>query len=101
MTNKALREAVVALRYLILELDAEGQLNQAATAAAALEKINELMRIRIPKRYESEYKCPRCETGSHDLRPDARAIVMGRIGDSLGLRCDVCGHGFLIKLEAK
>lgn len=53
----------------------------------------------VPVRYEKPYKCPQCEMGSDDLIPQKLAIITGRMGNSVGLRCDVCNYGFIVVEE--
>jgi hypothetical protein len=47
-------------------------------------------------RYQGEYICPTCGLGSGDLKPEYRAWIKSRLGDSWKLRCDICGRNFLV-----
>ena len=51
----------------------------------------------VPVRYEKPYKCPNCEMGASDTNPEMLAVVTGRLGDSVGLQCQICGFGFIMK----
>lgn len=47
------------------------------------------------ERYRGEYECPRCGCGSKDLKLEALAIEIRRMGNTVKLACDICGFRFL------
>lgn len=51
----------------------------------------------VPKRYKGECECPRCGQGSKTLKAEALPIITGRLGNTVRLHCDICGHDFLAK----
>lgn len=47
--------------------------------------------------YLGDYDCPTCGSGSSHLRAEWLALVLGRFGENVKLKCQVCYREFLVK----